>query len=237
MNDQFHLVADSGGEAVPQVALGEAETQWEPSFSRDGSTVFFAIQRQDQRRIARYDLETGTHEILPVAGYFPKQINADRLAFVSESQLFTTTLDPDDRDQPLPILQDVTVQRSGRIASPSYAVSKNGVLVYRRGEYERGLQPVWVDREGREEPLDVILNGSPWLSPDGGRFAVANNADIWIHDSTDGGNARRITRHEASDVIPVWSPDGRRIVFSSDRHGQDDDPRHKIRRVVPHPLA
>jgi TolB protein len=43
--------------------------------------------------------------------------------------------------------------------------------------------------------------------------------DIYIMDS-DGGNVRRLTNHPAFDYDSPWSPDGRRIAFTSTRDGR-----------------
>jgi len=61
----------------------------------------------------------------------------------------------------------------------------------------------------------------PDLSPDGSRIAFSWRGDIWVAP-TAGGDARRLTVHGAHDTYPVWSPDGREIAFSSDRHGNPD---------------
>ena len=61
----------------------------------------------------------------------------------------------------------------------------------------------------------------PALSPDGSEIAFSWQGDLWIVSSA-GGDARRLTVHQAYDHSPSWSPDGREIAFSSNRHGNDD---------------
>ena len=46
-------------------------------------------------------------------------------------------------------------------------------------------------------------------------------SEIYVMDA-DGGNQRRLTNNPASDYAPSWSPDGKRIVFVSDRDGHVD---------------
>jgi serine/threonine-protein kinase len=83
---------------------------------------------------------------------------------------------------------------------------------------------VWVDRRGVETPLALEPKGyqRAALSPDGRRIAVAlseaQNTDIWIGDVGQG-TLIRLTRDPTSESAPLWSPDGRHIVFRSDRDG------------------
>lgn len=61
----------------------------------------------------------------------------------------------------------------------------------------------------------------PALNSDGSQIAFSFQGDIWLVNAA-GGNATRLTIHEAYDGSPKWSPDNRRIAFSSDRYGNND---------------
>jgi eukaryotic-like serine/threonine-protein kinase len=63
------------------------------------------------------------------------------------------------------------------------------------------------------------------LAPDGNRFAVARldeqnpgNSDLWIADAS-GTNPRRLSFDPANDIFPVWSSDGDRVRWASNRDG------------------
>lgn len=61
----------------------------------------------------------------------------------------------------------------------------------------------------------------PALSPDGTTICFSYKGDLWLVPSA-GGRASMLTQHEAHDMRPVWSPDGKHIAFASDRHGNMD---------------
>ncbi len=110
-----------------------------------------------------------------------------------------------------------------------FTASENGTLVYRGGGSSGSRQLTWFDRSGRS--LGAL--GPPGayntlsVSPDGKRVAFGladtaqNNTDIWVHDLTQG-TTNRFTFNPAVDDMPVWSPDGTRIVWSSQREGGAD---------------
>src|SRR5690242_4188179 len=70
-----------------------------------------------------------------------------------------------------------------------------------------------------QEPIRFAR--TPDISPDGKLVAFSYLGDIWTVE-TIGGVARPVTMHEAHDINPVFSPDGRSIAFSSNRHGSYD---------------
>lgn len=61
----------------------------------------------------------------------------------------------------------------------------------------------------------------PAISPDGKQIAFSYQGDIFVVP-VNGGRALQLTRHEAHDTQPVWTPDSKQIVFASDRHGNFD---------------
>ena len=81
-----------------------------------------------------------------------------------------------------------------------------------------------MDRAGQVQPLGAEPRAYGWarVSPDGTRVAVHargdDNTDVWICDLTRE-NLTRLTFDEAFDGFPLWSPEGSRVVFQSQREG------------------
>jgi serine/threonine protein kinase/Tol biopolymer transport system component len=118
----------------------------------------------------------------------------------------------------------------GGLAPPNhftFSVSDNGVLVFDPSLNRQSGQFLWKDRRGQPiNSLDVAAGRFQlWLSLDEKRFIADRNEpqtitnDLWMYDVS-GDNAQRFTFDPANDWAPVWSPDGSRIVWASDRGGK-----------------
>jgi serine/threonine protein kinase/Tol biopolymer transport system component len=105
-----------------------------------------------------------------------------------------------------------------------FSVSNNGVLAYQNGGYQSNL--VWFDRSGKklESIGDSDSYASLALSVDGRRVLTGlldvdgRQSDVWLLDLARGAKAR-VTFDPQSDGDPIWSPDGTRIIFDSNRSG------------------
>jgi Tol biopolymer transport system component len=82
---------------------------------------------------------------------------------------------------------------------------------------------VWVDRAGKEQPLAAPPHGYayPRLSPDGQRIGVQISetaTDVWLYDLARDALSRA-TFGGTRNSVPVWSPDGKHLLFQSNRAG------------------
>jgi Tol biopolymer transport system component len=99
------------------------------------------------------------------------------------------------------------------------AVSATGVLLYSSSNPSRRFS--WVDRTGRPQGTlgEPLLSAFFHLSPDGRRVAMTRvnsfGSDLWLLD-VNRGVSSRLTSLPGVIYYPVWSPDGRTILFGSD---------------------
>jgi Tol biopolymer transport system component len=102
------------------------------------------------------------------------------------------------------------------------AVSNTRTAVYAPGNPAK-TSLVWVDREGKIESVarDQYVYREASLSPDGTKAIVRHGLDLWIHD-LQRGTRSPLTPGNASNLLPLWSSDGTRIIFASNRGGDWD---------------
>jgi hypothetical protein len=229
-------VSAAGGEPVmltrPDAAKGETN-HWYPSVLPAGRGVLFTITAPNQAesaQVAVLDLRTGEQKILIRGGSQAEYLPSGYLVYAAAGTLRAVRFDLAKLEvlsDPVHVAEGVWMQAAAGApggGAAGYAVSKLGTLVYVRAA--RALAPrslVWVDRKGRESPLSAPPRAyaEPRLSPDGMRVALTirdRDVDIWIWELARE-TLTRLTFSPGIDQRPVWTPDGHRIVFASQRAG------------------
>ena len=117
------------------------------------------------------------------------------------------------------------------------SVSDDGTLVFAVNPVDEA-ELLLLNRKGEirkviGQPQDMMVR--PEFSPDGRRVAVwgfdyENGPSIWVHE-VDRPSKSRLTSNDSMDNQPVWSQDGTRIAFTSDREGYGGETQPKIRNL------
>ncbi len=179
-----------------------------------------ALAAGARTQIAVLDLRTRHYRVVVDNGARATYSTTGHLVYQVNQALWAVPFDLDTlqvRGEPVAVLDEPTAE---------FALADNGTLIAVPGNAaaeapERLRTLVWVDRNGKEEPLDLPAKSysALRLSPDGTRLAsttVDGAAEIWIADLVRGG-MRRLTNDPADEQGPVWTPDSRRLIFSSNR--------------------
>jgi serine/threonine-protein kinase len=217
----------------PDRKAGEFDHMW-PQFLPGGKAVLFTIAplagTPDNSQIAVLDLESGKIKVVLAGGTYAQYVESGHLVYAAAGTLRAVGFDLDRLETigtPVPVISSVLTTVAG---AGDFAVSTNGTLVYvPRTEVAGGgslnaRTLAWVDRQGAEEELKglpVRAYNYARLSPDGARIAVDirdQENDIWTLDPARG-TLTRLTFDPTQDRLPHWMPDGKRIVFSSQRSG------------------
>jgi eukaryotic-like serine/threonine-protein kinase len=216
-------VSDAGGtpQALTHLEKREDTNGW-PEFLPGGKAVLFAAGVGFQMRVAVYSLETGERHDLVQGAFAPHCLPSGYLVYAQEGGNLMAV--PFDAHRLRLTAAAVPVARGVLVAANSgaaqYSISDTGTLVYLPGSTQAAqLQLVWVDRKGMEQPVNAPLHNylMPRISPDGRRVAVAIDDQVWLYDLIRG-TLTRLTFQGKSNVDPIWTPDGKRILFKGDRN-------------------
>jgi serine/threonine-protein kinase len=149
--------------------------------------------------------------------YLPASNGTGHLVYINKGTLFAVPFDPEKLEvhgQPSPALEEVAY--SPAYGSAQFDFSRNGTLVYRSGgAIQANLVTVqWLDASGKTQPLLAKPGGyqRPRVSPDGQRLALDDGSAIWVYEARRD-TMTRLTFGGGSNIVPVWSPDGRYVAF------------------------
>jgi serine/threonine protein kinase len=224
-------VSASGGPPTPVTELNPSRAEIahrHPFFLPDGTHFLYLAVTEKPEDSAIYvgSMDSAESKRLLASTVKAQFAPPSHILFMRENTLMAQELDTSRLElsgDPIPVAEGIGANIPISVAG--FAVSENGVLAYRSGETVTS-QLLWVDRTGKAEGTvgSEGLYQNPTLSPDGKQLALsqtpsdtANAQDIWITE-LERGTPSRLT-FTGENNSPVWSPNGKQILFSSSRDG------------------
>jgi Tol biopolymer transport system component/predicted Ser/Thr protein kinase len=227
-------ISSAGGTpaAVTELAEGEIMHRW-PQVLPGSDAVLFTVYTgggPEDSNIDALSFKTHQRKTLvrggEMARYVAGQNGEGYLLYLHQSALLAVAFDPGKlatAGTAQPILDDV--RAIGQTYRGDFDVSRTGTLVYLSGSGELGRSIFWLDPTGKTEPLHSapgLYNGLQF-SPDGKRLVfgmgdVLATEDLWVQD-LERNTSVRLTSLGGVSTSPLWSPDGKYILFTHQPNG------------------
>jgi WD40 repeat protein len=224
-NGTLARVPESGGTVTPVTILDASRSEsahiW-PNFLPDGKHFLYfteSIGKPENDAIFVGSLDSNDRKLLVKANSNPVYVPPGYLLYNRQGTLMAQPFDADRLQltgDAVPIAEGVAFNPFGSYGQ--FAASDNGMLAYRGGGGSVPLTLAWVSRDGAAQPLAATPHNYtfPRISPDGKRVAVGveegGGGQVWIYDTTRDAMTR-LTFDGSANVDPIWTRDGKRIVF------------------------
>jgi eukaryotic-like serine/threonine-protein kinase len=231
-NSGLWRVSAAGGQpqelTTPDPATGEYSHRYPQVLPGAKGVVFTSLNGfgWDESRIELLRLDTRERRVLVHGGHTGRFVLSGHLIYYRAGSLLAVPFDlarmQVTGNAPVTIASGVR-QSSGAVGA-DYSVSSGGTLVYVSAsprQFESQL--VWVDRQAKVQtiPAPPRAYSGPALSRNGKQVAVTITSDteqLWTYDLARGALSQ-LTSEQSSNRDAVWTPDGKRVAYRSNRAG------------------
>jgi len=241
-------VSASGGKPTTIVSLNKDEIALRPQILPGGDAILFTLatgingitdltlSRWNGARIVVQSLKSSARKTLIEGGSDARYLSTGHLAYAVGGTLFAVAFDAKRLEvsgAPVPVMEGVSRSSDAPSVATGFtqlSVAENGTVAYVPGPTNLVAASsatgklALIDRKGVATPLNLPAGPYefPRVSPDGKRIAVGTNngreANIWIYELAGNSAIRQLT-FGGKNRFPVWSADGERVTFQSDREG------------------
>ena len=230
--DGIWRVSWTGGTPELVIPIEDGEAVHSPQMLPGGDLVLFTLRPRgisswNASQIVAESLASGERTVLFEGGRDARYVPTGHLVFAQEETLLAQSFDLNElvmRGGAVTLVEGV--RHAQTTAASHFSVSGDGTLVYvpDTGGLGLGRRLVWVDQDGEEEAIAVRSANyfRPRISPDGTRVAIeligVSGTAIWVADVARG-TLDQVTSDAARSTAPVWTPDGKQLVFAWARDG------------------
>jgi eukaryotic-like serine/threonine-protein kinase len=219
---------------TPDAKTGERSHRW-PTYVPGESAVLFTVGllsgpgNYDDARMGVWDAATRKTRIVYEGGTMPRVAGRSHLAFWRGNTMLASGFDAKTRrlvGEPVPLAEKTAADPSSGVAYAAFAADGTFAFVPEAAAGERKL--ILTDRTGkaRTVPGPPREYHYPRFSPDGTRLAVSigpghgHSDEVWICEIATGAVTRLTFGDGNGNYYAVWSPDGKRVAYTTDRAHQ-----------------
>ena len=238
----LYRVSETGGAPMPVPGFDKPEQgvarQW-PWLLPDGQHFLYLarVPQQETPEVYLASLDGKINKRLLATNsnaiYTTTAAGEGRLLFLRNGTLMAQPFNAQHLSltgEPLRVADSVSGAEGNR---GGFTASDNGTLIYASRSINQSNQLSWIDRTGRvlkhisvagtDDSLRLTFDEFPKLSPDENQVLMElmdpnGNGDIYMLDLARGARTR-LTIDPGNDRYPIWSPDGTRIIWVSNRGG------------------
>jgi eukaryotic-like serine/threonine-protein kinase len=232
----IYRCSSNGSSPEQLVKIKDDETPYRPQILPGGAAVLYTVGKVqdvatqwDKAQVVVESLASHQRKVIVSGGADARYLPTGHLLYALNGVVFALAFDPVrqvGRGEAVPVIEGVRRAPIGTGAA-FFDTSDTGTLTYLSGPIgtSRGEWAIaTADRMGTTAKIPIAPGPYAHVraSRDGARLAIGSDDDkeaiVWIYDLAAGSQIRRLT-FGGQNRYPIWSPDGTRVAFQSDREG------------------